>query len=97
MILVHITMKSLRFLFIITFFTSVSALQPCVTLDQVPDGTNTSANLCQHQTHAEPAANGMHNARHQQTLYNQFNENIQSQGTDDAEWGYGRNTNNKDK
>ena len=97
MILVHITMKSLRFLFIITFFTAITALQSCVKLDQVPDGTNTTGNLFQNQKDAEAAVNGMYNALQQQTLYNQFNENIQSQGTDDAEWGYGRNTNNIDK
>lgn len=88
-------MKSFRY--ILTVSAALVTLQSCVKLDQVPDSTNTTGNLFKNQKDAEAAVNGMYNALQQHYLYNQFNENIQSQGTDDAEWGNGRNTNNIDK
>ncbi|TDE10507.1 RagB/SusD family nutrient uptake outer membrane protein [Dyadobacter psychrotolerans] len=75
----------------------VLLLTSCAQLEQIPDGTNTTAGLFKNQKDAEAAVNGMYSALQSQNLYNQFNETIQSQGTDDAEWGFGRNTNNTDK
>jgi hypothetical protein len=69
----------------------------CADLEQIPDGTNTTVSLFKNQKDAEAAVNGMYSALQSQNLYNQYNENLQSQGTDDAEWGFGRNTNNTDK
>lgn len=88
-------MRSIIHIFL--FIGSSILCSSCVKLDQVPDSTNTTRNLFKNQKDAEAAVNGMYNALQQHYLYNQFNENIQSQGTDDAEWGNGRNTNNIDK
>lgn len=72
-------------------------LGACAKLDQVPDGINTTDNLFKTQADAEAAVNAMYSSLGTHEIYNQFNETIQSQGTDDAEWGYGRNTSNTDK
>lgn len=72
-------------------------LGSCAKLDQVPDGINTTDNLFKSQADAEAAVNAMYSSLGTHEIYNQFNETIQSQGTDDAEWGFGRNTSNTDK
>jgi len=69
----------------------------CAKLEQVPDGINTTDNLFKSESDARAAVNAMYSSLGSPDIYNQFNETIQSQGTDDAEWGFGRNTSNADK
>lgn len=69
----------------------------CAKLEQIPDGINTTENLFKNERDAEAAVNAMYSSLGTHEIYNQFNETIQSQGTDDAEWGFGRNTGNADK
>lgn len=69
----------------------------CAKIDLVPDGLNTTDNLFRNQKDAEAAVNAMYTSLTSHDLYNQFSETMQSQGTDDAEWGYGRNTQNTGK
>ncbi|QNL47840.1 RagB/SusD family nutrient uptake outer membrane protein [Olivibacter sp. SDN3] len=69
----------------------------CAKLEQVPDGINTTDNLFKSESDARAAVNAMYSSLGSPDIYNQFNETIQSQGTDDAEWGFGRNTSNVDK
>ena len=86
----------MRSINILGFILALAATS-CAELEQIPDGTNTTVSLFKNQKDAEAAVNGMYSALQSQNLYNQYNETIQSQGTDDAEWGFGRNTNNTDK
>ncbi len=69
----------------------------CAKLEQIPDGINTTENLFRNERDAEAAVNAMYSSLGSHDIYNQFNETVQSQGTDDAEWGFGRNTGNADK
>lgn len=69
----------------------------CAKIEQVPDGINTSENIFLEQKDAEAAVNALYTSLTSHDLYNQFSETMQSQGTDDAEWGKGRNTGNAGK
>jgi hypothetical protein len=69
----------------------------CSDLDVVPDGVNTADNLFETEEDAEAAVNAVYSSLETADIYNQFMEAIQSQGTDDAEWGFGRNTSNTNK
>ncbi|MEO9476184.1 MAG: RagB/SusD family nutrient uptake outer membrane protein [Cyclobacteriaceae bacterium] len=69
----------------------------CSDLEVTPDGINTAENLFQTERDAEAAVNAMYSSMQTHDVYNQFMEVVQSQGTDDAEWGYGRNTGNINK
>ena len=87
-------MKS-AFYFIIIFFTLVPT--GCAKLDGVPEGTYTTGNFYKTEADALSAVNAVYSGMTSPYLYNQFMEVIQSQGTDDCEWGFGRNTSNTDK
>ncbi len=69
----------------------------CSDLDVSPDNINVSENLFKTETDAEAAVNAVYSSLQTADIYNQFMEAIQSQGTDDAEWGFGRNTSNTNK
>ncbi|MBI6117602.1 RagB/SusD family nutrient uptake outer membrane protein [Salegentibacter maritimus] len=69
----------------------------CSDLEVIPDGVNTADNLFETEEDAEAAVNAVYSSLQTADIYNQFMEAIQSQGTDDAEWGYGRNTSNTNK
>jgi len=81
------------------FYTILTAmvLSACSDLDIKPDGINTAENLFETEQDAEAAVNAMYASMQTHDVYNQFMEVVQSQGTDDAEWGYGRNTSNINK
>ena len=81
------------------FYTIITAitLVACSDLDIKPDGINTAENLFETEQDAEAAVNAMYASMQTHDVYNQFMEVVQSQGTDDAEWGYGRNTSNVNK
>lgn len=79
--------------FIIILFT----LAGCAKLDGVPEGTYTTGNFYKTEADAVSAVNAVYSGLTSSYLYNQFMEVIQSQGTDDCEWGFGRNTSNTDK
>ena len=87
-------MKS-AFYFIIIFFTLAST--GCAKLDGVPEGIYTTGNFYKTEADALSAVNAVYSGMTSPYLYNQFMEVIQSQGTDDCEWGFGRNTSNTDK
>lgn len=72
-------------------------LTSCTKLDLVPEGVNSTANFFKTPTNANAAVNAVYASLTNDYLYNQFMEVIQSQGTDDCEWGNGRNTQNADK
>ncbi len=69
----------------------------CSKLEVVPRGADTSANFFQTEEDAVAAVTATYAGLATPDLYNQFIEVYSSQGTDDAEWGYGRNTSNPDK
>lgn len=69
----------------------------CSDLEMIPDGVNTTDNLFETEADAEAAVNAVYSSLETADTYNQFMEAIQSQGTDDAEWGFGRNTSNTNK
>ncbi|WP_142687808.1 RagB/SusD family nutrient uptake outer membrane protein [Chitinophaga polysaccharea] len=81
--------------FIIIFFTLAAV--GCARLDGVPEGTYTTDNFYKTEADAVSAVNAVYSGLTSSYLYNQFMEVIQSQGTDDCEWGFGRNTSNTDK
>lgn len=69
----------------------------CSDLDIKPDGINTAKNLFGTERDAVAAVNAVYASLQTHDIYNQFMEVVQSQGTDDAEWGFGRNTSNINK
>ena len=80
------------YLLVATVFVS-----SCAKLEQTPDGINTAENIFLEQKDAEAAVNALYTSLTSHDLYNQFSETMQSQGTDDCEWGKGRNTGNAGK
>lgn len=78
-------------------FIILLILPSCSDLEVIPDGVNTADNLFQTERDALAAVNAIYAELQTADTYNQFMETIQSQGTDDAEWGYGRNTQNSNK
>lgn len=69
----------------------------CSKLDLVPEGTYTTGNFYKTDGDANSAIVATYSNLTSSYIYNQFMEVMQSQGTDDAEWGNGRNTSNTDK
>ncbi len=69
----------------------------CAKLDLVPQGANTTDNFFKTEADAKASVNAAYADLCSHYLYNQFMEVLQSQGTDDCEWGNGRNTSNIDK
>ncbi|GAA0540343.1 RagB/SusD family nutrient uptake outer membrane protein [Chitinophaga japonensis] len=76
---------------------TICSVAGCAKLDGVPEGTYTTDNFYRTEEDAISAVNAVYSGMTSPYLYNQFMEVIQSQGTDDCEWGYGRNTRNTDK
>src|SRR5690606_6922065 len=75
------------------FLCSVS----CEELDKAPLSSIAVENFYKTESDARAALNAMYADLTAHHLYNQFSEVVQSQGTDDAEWGKGRNTSNPGK
>lgn len=75
----------------------LAALSSCAKLDLLPEGVNSTSNFFKTPTDANAAVIATYASLANDYLYNQFMEVIQSQGTDDCEWGNGRNTQNADK
>lgn len=69
----------------------------CAKLDELPEGTYTSGNFYRTEADAISAVSAVYSGLTSPYIYNQYMEVIQSQGTDDCEWGFGRNTVNTDK
>jgi SusD family. len=86
-------MKNISWLIIIfsLIFTS------CVDLDLVPDGSMAPENFYLNEKDADAAVIASYSGLTSHYIYNQYSEVLNSQGTDDAEWGNGRNTSNADK
>lgn len=73
------------------------AVTSCAKLDGLPEGTYTSGNFYKTEADAISAVSAVYSGLTSPYIYNQYMEVIQSQGTDDCEWGFGRNTVNTDK
>lgn len=72
-------------------------LSGCIDLDLAPYSSLTPENFFKSTNDANSAVLSAYSSFTNTTIFNQYAEVVQSQGTDDAEWGYGRNTNNTDK
>lgn len=69
----------------------------CVDLDLVPEGSMAPKNFYLNEKDANSAIISSYSGLTSHYIYNQYSEVLNSQGTDDAEWGSGRNTSNADK
>lgn len=87
-------MKKLIIFLAIPFLLGLNA---CVDLDLSPYSSLTPENFFKNESDAKSAVLAAYSNFSNTTVFNQFVEVVQSQGTDDAEWGYGRNTNNTNK
>lgn len=72
-------------------------LSACTDMDLVPESNLSPENFFKSEEDANAALYGTYAAFMDNDIYNQFWEVLQSQGTDDSEWGGGRTTNNLDK
>ena len=72
-------------------------LSGCVDLDLVPEGSMAPDNFFKSEGDANSAVISVYSGLGSHYIYNQYSEVMNSQGTDDAEWGNGRNTSNADK
>lgn len=86
-------MKKIICNFIITSFI----LTACVDLSLVPEGSMAPENFYLSESDANSAVIASYSGLTSHYIYNQYSEVLNSQGTDDAEWGNGRNTSNADK
>jgi hypothetical protein len=66
-------------------------------MDLVPASSLSPENFFKSETDAVAAVYGVYSVFPGNDVYNQFWETLQTQGTDDSEWGGGRTTNNLDK
>lgn len=69
----------------------------CVDFDLVPGGSMAPENFYLNENDANSAVIASYSGLTSHYIYNQYSEVMNSQGTDDAEWGNGRNTSNADK
>lgn len=69
----------------------------CVDLDLSPYSSLSTENFFKNQSDANSAVIASYSGFTNTTVFNQFSEVVQTQGTDDAEWGNGRNTSNTNK
>lgn len=82
----------------IIFFSALAlAFSSCVDLDLVPEGSMSPENFYLTEKDADAAVIASYSGLTSHYVYNQYSEVLNSQGTDDAEWGNGRNTSNADK
>lgn len=72
-------------------------LQACVDLNQVPYSSLTPENFFKNEDDANSAVMSAYAGLTDQNVFNQYSEVVHTQGTDDSEWGNGRNTNNVNK
>lgn len=79
--------------FIVTSFLLIS----CVDLNLIPEGSMSPSNFYLNESDANSAVIASYSGLTSHYIYNQYSEVLNSQGTDDAEWGSGRNTSNADK
>lgn len=66
-------------------------------LELNPKSSIVVENFYQNEADAQAAVNAVYSMLTSHHLYNQYNEVVQSQGTDDCEWGKGRTTSNAGK
>ncbi|MDR1335444.1 MAG: RagB/SusD family nutrient uptake outer membrane protein [Tannerella sp.] len=69
----------------------------CVDLEQIPYSSLTPENFFKNESDAKSAVMSAYAGFTNQDVFNQYTEVVHTQGTDDAEWGNGRNTNNVNK
>lgn len=69
----------------------------CTDMDLIPESNLSPENFFKSEEDAAAAVYGTYATFAENDIYNQFWEVLQSQGTDDSEWGGGRTTNNLDK
>jgi hypothetical protein len=69
----------------------------CTEMDLVPASNLSPENFFKSEGDAVAAVYGVYSVFPGNDIYNQFWEVLQSQGTDDSEWGGGRTTTNLDK
>lgn len=69
----------------------------CTDMDLIPESNLSPENFFKSEEDASAAVFGVYANFMGNDIYNQFWEVLQSQGTDDSEWGGGRTTNNLDK
>lgn len=82
---------------IVYFIVSTAALFSCTDMDLIPNSNLSPENFFNSEADAIAAVYGIYPRFNEHNIYNQFWEVLQSQGTDDSEWGGGRTTNNLDK
>lgn len=85
-----------RIISIATMF-SLLMLFSCVELDLVPYSQFSPENFFKNESDANSAVIAAYSGFMNTTVFNQYSEVVHTQGTDDAEWGNGRNTGNSDK
>ena len=83
-------------IFLLTIFIS-ALFCSCVDLEQVPYSSLTPENFFKNEDDAYSAIMSAYSGFTNRDVFNQHSEVIHSQGTDDSEWGYGRNTSNVNK
>lgn len=88
-------MKSIKLFFLLAvsawFFSCTDQLEV------EPISSITVENFYNNSDDAKSAVNSIYSMLTSHHLYNQYNETMQSQGTDDSDWGNGRNTSNSGK
>lgn len=83
--------------YLIFLISALFGLSGCVDLDLVPEGSMAPDNFFKNEEDANSAVLSVYSGLGSHYIYNQYSEVLNSQGTDDAEWGNGRNTSNADK
>ena len=85
-------------IFVLSIIMVGFVFNSCVDLEQSPYSSLTPENFFKSETDANSAIMATYGAMPSDNdTFNQFSEVIHSQGTDDSEWGNGRNTSNADK
>jgi hypothetical protein len=82
---------------LLTFMITACLFSCTDQLEIEPISSIVVENFYNNAADAEAAVNSIYSMLTNHHLYNQYNETMQSQGTDDAEWGKGRNTSNTGK
>lgn len=72
-------------------------MSSCTDMDLIPESNLSPENFFKSEEDATASVYGAYTVFAGNDIYNQFWEVLQSQGTDDSEWGGGRTTNNLDK
>lgn len=86
------TMKRIAY-----FIFSIVFLYSCTDMDLTPNSNLSPENFFNSEADARAAVYGVYQGFPGNNIFNQFWEVLQSQGTDDSEWGGGRTTTNLDK